>query len=335
MVFNCGESPPCEREAGNVHDPYAVSVEKGDAIVGHLPRQISAMCSLFICLNGSIFCEVTGQRRFSRDLPQGGLEIPCRLTFTGEKPLVDKICNLISSAPAIVSHSREISGTISFENLQHQLQSVPAPAVVQNLRDISGTISSENYEHQLQSDESPWIRLDSLILTLLDKRSIIENAWLNENHINFALFLLKRQFPEIEGLNLTLLQSRPQKKVHTGLQIVHSKGNHWITVSTLGEKNEIIVFDSLYCKIDPETTKVILNLFHFCHGYKIVVSDAPKQQGTNDCGLFAIAIASATALLHGTGLLFSQCEMRKHLLLYFEKGELKPFPSDIPDSAII
>ena len=50
-------------------------------VVGHVPRKISAICSLFLRRGGRIQCEVTGTRQYSRDIPQGGLEIPCRYIF--------------------------------------------------------------------------------------------------------------------------------------------------------------------------------------------------------------------------------------------------------------
>ena len=51
-------------------------------IVGHVPCALSAVCYLFLGKGGTIFCEVTGRRRFSADLPQGSLEVPCTLIFT-------------------------------------------------------------------------------------------------------------------------------------------------------------------------------------------------------------------------------------------------------------
>ena len=44
-----GENLTCIREPGNVRDPYAVAVTKSESstIVGHVPRKISAICSLF------------------------------------------------------------------------------------------------------------------------------------------------------------------------------------------------------------------------------------------------------------------------------------------------
>ena len=52
-------------------------------IVGHVSRALSAVCCLFLGKGGTIFCEVIGRRHFSADLPQGSLEVPCTLIFTG------------------------------------------------------------------------------------------------------------------------------------------------------------------------------------------------------------------------------------------------------------
>ena len=85
----------CRKERGNVHDVYAVAVFEGDVIVGHVPRAISAVCYLFIDKGGTISCEITGSYRYSSDLPQGGLELPCKLTFSGPAKVLGKICNLL------------------------------------------------------------------------------------------------------------------------------------------------------------------------------------------------------------------------------------------------
>ena len=59
----------------------AVAVERSGVTVGHVPRRISSICSMFLRRGGRIDCEITGDRRYSEDLPQGGLEIPCKLTL--------------------------------------------------------------------------------------------------------------------------------------------------------------------------------------------------------------------------------------------------------------
>ena len=64
-----GELSSCERWPGNPHDPSAVTVKKGNTVVGHVPRVISTICSIFIQKGGTIVCQVTGRRRYSSDLP--------------------------------------------------------------------------------------------------------------------------------------------------------------------------------------------------------------------------------------------------------------------------
>ena len=86
-----GEDLDCVRESGNSEDPFAVAVTKAGETIGHVPRTISCVCSLFLRQRGTISCTVTGNRRRSSDLPQGGLEVPCLLTFTGPEELLQKV----------------------------------------------------------------------------------------------------------------------------------------------------------------------------------------------------------------------------------------------------
>ena len=60
-----GEEMSCQRKAENYTDPFAVAVMKDDNIVGHVPRKISTVCSLFLCRGGLIACRVTGRRCYS------------------------------------------------------------------------------------------------------------------------------------------------------------------------------------------------------------------------------------------------------------------------------
>ena len=57
-----GEELPCQRETDNPHDRFAVAVLKDACVVGHLPRKISSVSSIFIRRGGSIHCRVTGSR---------------------------------------------------------------------------------------------------------------------------------------------------------------------------------------------------------------------------------------------------------------------------------
>ena len=64
----------CEREGRNPEDPYAIAQRKDGIIVGHIPRTISCVCTLFLRRGGAIQCTVTCSRKYLDDLLQGGLE---------------------------------------------------------------------------------------------------------------------------------------------------------------------------------------------------------------------------------------------------------------------
>ena len=76
-----GEKLKCVQEGGNRSDMFAVAIVKVGETVEHLPRKISSICLIFLRNGGEIVCKVTGSRRYSRDFPQGGLEVLCMLKF--------------------------------------------------------------------------------------------------------------------------------------------------------------------------------------------------------------------------------------------------------------
>ena len=75
-----GEHLPCRRETTNLADRFAVAVMKGETVVGHIPGEISNVCSIFIRKGGSIFCLTTRSRRFSQIFRKEALN-PCILVL--------------------------------------------------------------------------------------------------------------------------------------------------------------------------------------------------------------------------------------------------------------
>ena len=61
-----------------------------------MPRKLFVICSLFLRARGSIAYKVRGSKRYSYDLHQGGLEIPCTLILSGEQSKILKIKGLIN-----------------------------------------------------------------------------------------------------------------------------------------------------------------------------------------------------------------------------------------------
>ena len=78
----------CKRGGSNAHDRYAVGCYKPDSnatLVGHVPKKIRFMCNLFLRdATNRITCVISGSRRYSSDLIQGGMKIPCTLIFSGK-----------------------------------------------------------------------------------------------------------------------------------------------------------------------------------------------------------------------------------------------------------
>ena len=108
---------------------------------------------------------------------------------------------------------------------------------------------------------------------------------------------------------------------------------HWVTVSNIGcEENSVGVYDSLFM----EESKNDRQKFHSSVASLLDTSlpnmtinypSMQKQQGYDDCGLFALAMAFS--LLAGddpSQLTYDQSCMREHLALCFQLNELAPFP---------
>ena len=94
---------------------------KSEEVVGHVPRKISFLCTAFIRRGGTIYCTVQGSRRYSSDLAQGGMEIPCKLTFKGPLKELQKVQKYFSSVLKIEikTHNSESQGQEEAQQLDH------------------------------------------------------------------------------------------------------------------------------------------------------------------------------------------------------------------------
>ena len=76
------------RTTALVKDEYAIAVKNGEQTVGHIPMFLSKLTFFFLRYDGKVSIKVNGQRRYSVDLIQGGLELLTEFTFqtSNEKP---------------------------------------------------------------------------------------------------------------------------------------------------------------------------------------------------------------------------------------------------------
>ena len=57
--------------------------------IGHVPKFMSQCLYHFLRHGGTVTGRVTGNREYSFDLPQGGLQVPVNYCFEGNKRVID------------------------------------------------------------------------------------------------------------------------------------------------------------------------------------------------------------------------------------------------------
>ena len=145
---------------------------------------------------------------------------------------------------------------------------------------------------------------------------------LSDQHIDIAQAILKYQFSGENGLESSLFQQRrfsTANIISEGIQFVHCHQHHWIFVCC--KEGSLKVFDSVYSNVNDETYQILQRMFNFTS--LLMMSGFQKQTGGTDCGLFAIA--AATAFLFGknpSSEVFKQALMRKHLQTALRKSVL-------------
>lgn len=252
-------------------------------------------------------CKITGAKRYSGDLLQGGLEIPCVLLFEGDEMLVKKVKRLLHHSEE--KEKEEKSGVVETPSKKIKLEDNGKKDCIS------------------EADLTEWLFLNSSMIKLYmnDKCTILEGRQLNDRHMTFAQNLLKCQFPNIQGLTCTLMQTQIRfNNEQNFVQILHVRQNHWIVISNLlCGTTKIDVFDTVYFDIDENTAGLINNMFDQPLEVKMF-QGVQKQKGSVDCGPFCIAIA--TSILHGSPIMFTQSLLRSTLISRFESFHMSPFP---------
>ena len=182
-----GETLSCELEDGNLFDPYAVAIKKGTNVIGHIPRKISAACSLFLEMSGTLTCEITdSNHQYSFDLPQGGLQIPCKLVFKSrDATLMKKMKWLVKTVPDIEVNFKQTAPLK--RNLELPLKppakktrttkaKKPAASASSSASNKTAIIDlDQKLDKPLDRDvakEIPWVNFSRQALTAVDKSLI-------------------------------------------------------------------------------------------------------------------------------------------------------------------
>ena len=88
--------------------------------------------------------------------------------------------------------------------------------------------------------------------------------------------ILKKQFPNVNGLHLTLLQNKEcSYSVSNAIQIFHVQGNHWVCATRPANK-QVLVYDSAYTKWGEKSLSPIMKQFRCAMGRICIVNGSTK-----------------------------------------------------------
>ena len=122
------------------------------------------MCAIFLRNSGIITCAVTGNRRYSHDLPQGEMEIPCTLNFFGEDKWLKKISKLCEDlhfgdkTEGRVSENLENSGN---KNKITEYAPVQKQAMIDDSKKI--ILVGSPVEGEVASTSDVWVKCDTCV----------------------------------------------------------------------------------------------------------------------------------------------------------------------------
>ena len=147
-------------------------------------RQCSWPHSSLLTLFEKTTCRIIGSRRYSADLPQEGLELPCQYIFRGDIDLVKKLKKLLATQACSRSGS-------DGPPPEKKIRTEDVDIIIVDDRLNSSTAWQSHFGIQLLDSDQP----------------ILQSEQLSAHHIDFAQEILKRQFPSICDLQSTLLLS--------------------------------------------------------------------------------------------------------------------------------
>ena len=143
-----------------------------------------------------------------------------------------------------------------------------------------------------------WVK--DLCLTDQDRESLVNGEWLNDKQVNAANELLRIKHPTINGLQDPLVlayncvyRSGSQRFV----QIINIAQSHWICASNmLSPPGVVEVYDSMpsYSVHSSNLTRQVAAILQTPQAdFELRHVDVQRQVGGSDCGLFALAFATA------------------------------------------
>ena len=190
------------------------------------------------------------------------------------------------------------------------------------------TIEDNPWEHD--HDIVPCKRLFRFSFSHHMRLRIVNRQWLSDEEIYGAMGLLRRQFPKMGGLENTLVLMHsplvPKASQCNNVYIVCESNMHWVCARYTCRRNVFLVYDSMQGTIVSRNVQEQLAKVGRC-GAEFSIQSMQRQQGSDDCGLFAIAVAVDLAHDIDPGrATYRQPLMRLHLVKCFDRQVILPFP---------
>ena len=196
----------------------------------------------------------------------------------------------------------------------------------QTIVDLTTEHSGWKHDHNIV----PCTRLFRFSFSDGMRERIARRRWLSDEEINGAMGLLRRQFPKIGGLEntLVLMHSPLVQKASQcdNVYIVCESNAHWVCAKYTCRRNVFLIYDSMQGTIVSRNVQEQLEKVGHC-GAEFRMKSMQQQHGSDDCGLFAIAVAVDMA--HGIDpgrAMYHQPLMRRHLIKCFDQQVMAPFP---------
>ncbi len=200
-----------------------------------------------------------------------------------------------------------------------------------NVNDTKPSII-EVEKYDMKSNQSLKYWLPQLKLTESDKVLLLNPlGWVNDNIINAAQQLLKENCIDISGFQDVICGVALSFKVEPDefIQILNNCKGHWLTICNIGcSHSTVSVYDSMYRSAGRHVNSQVATLLHSDEPkIYLNIMDTQLQSGGSDCGLFAIANATALSFKEDPGKMFyDQKQMRQHLYQCLENGKMTLFP---------
>lgn len=177
-----------------------------------------------------------------------------------------------------------------------------------------------------------------------EARLVQRNEMVTTDSINLAQSILHEMFPNLKGFQTVARGSVQAFLPVSGdfIQILHDGGLHWVCTANVcvndvsKDPSAVNMYDSMNLGFIAKFTKQQLASFMCIQSseMKIIMKSVQQQITHVDCGVFAIAFATALAFgMDPSKLRFDVSKMRPHLVECLKLKKMSPFPEMKPGAS--